>query len=43
MSPKISFDFKGKSKCAICLAERIFIDEIKKTNYDQESELEVYL
>ena len=28
---------KGKSKCAICLTERIFIHEIE---YDLESELE---
>ena len=28
---------KGKSKCAICLTERTFIDEIK---YELESELE---
>ena len=31
---------KGKSKCAICLTERTFIDEIK---YELESELEIYL
>ena len=31
--------FKGKSKCAICLTERTFIDEIKG---DLESELEIY-
>ena len=31
---------KGKSKCAICLTERTFIDESK---YDLESELEIYL
>ena len=31
---------KGKSKCAICLTERIFIHEIK---YDRESEWEIYL
>ena len=31
---------KGKSKRAICLTERTFIDEIK---YDLESELEIYL
>ena len=30
---------KGKSKCAICLTERTFIDEIKG---DLESELEIY-
>ena len=29
---------KGKSKCAICLTERTFIDEI-----DLERELEIYL
>ena len=33
---------KGKSKCAICLTERIFIDEIE-SKYDLESELEIYL
>ena len=33
---------KGKSKCAICLTERTFIDEIKD-EYDLESELEIYL
>ena len=31
---------KGKSKCAICLTERSFIDEIE---YDLESALEIYL
>ena len=31
---------KGKSKCAICLSERTFIHE---TEYDLESELEIYL
>ena len=31
---------KGKSKCAICLTEKTFINEIK---YDLESELEIYL
>ena len=31
---------KGKSKCAICLTERFFIDEIQ---YDLESALEIYL
>ena len=31
---------KGKSKCAICLTERTFIDEIED---DLESELEIYL
>ena len=30
---------KGKSRCAICLTERSFIDDIK---YDLESALEVY-
>ena len=30
---------KGKSKCAICLTERTFIDEIEG---DLESELEIY-
>ena len=33
---------EGKSKCAICLTERTFIDEIED-KYDLESELEVYL
>ena len=33
---------KGKSKCAICLTERTFIDEIE-SKYDLESELEIYL
>ena len=32
---------KGKSKCAIFLTERTFIDEIKD-EYDLESQLEVY-
>ena len=31
---------KGKSKCAICLTESTFIDEIEG---DLESELEIYL
>ena len=31
---------KGKSKCAICLTERTFIDE---TEGDLECELEIYL
>ena len=31
---------KGKSKCAICLTKKTFIDDIK---YDLESALEVYL
>ena len=31
---------KGKSRCAICLTERSFIDE---TEYDLESALEIYL
>ena len=31
---------KRKSKCAICLTERTFINEIE---YDLESELEIYL
>ena len=31
---------KGKSKCAICLTKRTFIDEIE---VDLESELEIYL
>ena len=30
---------KGKSRCAICLTERTFIDEVK---YDLESALEIY-
>ena len=34
---------KGKSKCVVCLTERTFISEIKKTKYDLESELEIYL
>ena len=34
---------KGKSKCIVCLTERTFIYEIKKTKYDLESELEIYL
>ena len=33
---------KGKSKCAICLTERTFIDEIED-ECDLESELEIYL
>ena len=33
---------KGKSKYAICLTERTFIDEIK-LKYDLKSELEIYL
>ena len=33
---------KGKSKCAICLTERTFIDEIED-KYDLESELEIDL
>ena len=33
---------KGKSKCAICLNERTFIDEIEG-EYDLESELEIHL
>ena len=31
---------KGKSRCAICLTERSFIDKI---HYDLESTLEIYL
>ena len=31
---------KGKSRCAICLTERSFIDEVQ---YDLESALEIYL
>ena len=31
---------KGKSKCAICLTKKTFIDEIE---YDLENALEVYL
>ena len=34
---------KGKSKCAICLTERTFIDKIEDKYYDLESEFEVYL
>ena len=34
--------FQGKSKYAICLTERTFIDEIE-VEYDLEGELEVYL
>ena len=33
---------KGKSRCAICLTERTFIDEIED-KYDLGSELEIYL
>ena len=33
-------EMKGKSKCAICLTERMFIDEIEG---DLECELEIYL
>ena len=33
---------KGKSRCAICLTERTFIDETEG-KYDLESELEIYL
>ena len=33
---------KGKSRCAICLTERTFIDEIEG-KYDLESELEICL
>ena len=33
---------KGKPKCAICLTERTFIDEIEG-EYDLESELEIDL
>ena len=33
---------KGKSRYAICLTERTFIDEIEG-KYDLESELEIYL
>ena len=33
---------KGKSKCAICLTEKTFIDEIED-KYDLEIELEFYL
>ena len=32
---------KGKSKCAICLTGRTFIDEIEG-KYNLESELEIY-
>ena len=37
---------KGKSRCAICLAERSFIDETEndlESEYDVESALEIYL
>ena len=34
---------KGKSKCAICLTKRTLVDEIKKTKYDLESKLKIYL
>ena len=45
--PKISVlisknKIKGKSKCAICLTEKTFIDKIEDI-YDLESELEIYL
>ena len=33
---------RDKSKCAICLTERTFIDEIQN-KYGLESELEIYL
>ena len=33
-------EIKGKPKCAICLAERTFLDEIEG---DLERELEIYL
>ena len=33
---------EGKSRCAICLTKRTFIDEIED-EYDLESELEIYL
>ena len=33
---------EGRSRCAICLTERTFIDEIE-AKYDLESELEIYL
>ena len=33
---------KGKLRCAICLTERTFIDEIED-KYDLWSELEIYL
>ena len=36
------YKIKGKSKCAICLTERNFIDKFEDV-YDLESELEVYL
>ena len=35
-------EFKGKSKCAICLTERTFTYNIEG-KYDLESELEIYL
>ena len=31
---------RGKSRCAVCLTEKTFIDDIE---YDLKSELEVYL
>ena len=33
---------KGKLKCAICLTEKTFIDEIED-KYDLERELDIYL
>ena len=33
-------EIKGKSRCAVCLTKRTFIDEIED---DLESELEIYL
>ena len=33
---------KRKSRCAICLTEKTFLDEIE-SKYDLESELEIYL
>ena len=33
---------KRKSRCAICLTEKTFLDEIEG-KYDLESELEIYL
>ena len=33
---------KWKSRCAICLTEKTFVDEIEG-KYDLESELEIYL
>ena len=34
---------KGKSKCAICLAEKNFIHEIKGDEYGLKNKLKIYL